>query len=89
MQVHIPDDSDFLSFRDQCLGADGWLSHYSKKGVTVWCPQEADESGGGVQKVKVSTWMVWLIRPARAAGSTQDSVVRILELPQRLGNFEE
>lgn len=53
MQVQIPDDSDFLSFRDQCLGTDGWLSRYSKKGVTVWCPQQAEE-GGGVQKVKVS-----------------------------------
>lgn len=52
MQVQIPDDSDFLSFRDQCLGTDGWLSRYSKKGVTVWIPQEAEE-GGGVQKVKV------------------------------------
>lgn len=56
MQVQIPDDSDFLSFRDQCLATDGWTSHYSKKGVTVWCPQQAQE-GGGVQKVKVSTSM--------------------------------
>lgn len=54
MQVHIPDDSDFLSFRDQCLETDGWTRHYNRKGVTVWCPQEAPEASG-VQKVKVST----------------------------------
>lgn len=51
MQAQIPDDSDFLSFRAQCLGTEGWLSRYSRKGVTVWCPQE---KSGGVQKVKVS-----------------------------------
>uniref|UniRef100_H3CBW7 START domain-containing protein 10 n=2 Tax=Tetraodon nigroviridis TaxID=99883 RepID=H3CBW7_TETNG len=52
MQVQIPDDVAFLSFRDQCLATDGWLSRYSRKGVTVWCPQEA-EGSGGVQKVKM------------------------------------
>lgn len=71
MQVQIPDDSDFLSFRDQCLGTDGWLSHYSKKGVTVWCPREAEQSGG-VQKVKVSARMVCLISWEDSGFSSRD-----------------
>lgn len=56
MQVQIPDDADFISFRDQCLGTDGWVSRYSRRGVAVWCPEEGEESRG-VQKVKVSTGM--------------------------------
>ncbi len=51
MPVQIPDDSDFSSFKDQCLSADGWISRYSKGGVTVWCREEESRS---VQKLKVS-----------------------------------
>lgn len=83
MQVQIPDDSDFLAFRDQCLGTEGWLSHYNKKGVTVWCPQDPEESGG-VQKVKVSTRMVCLTIPALTAGRTQGSGSWILEMLQHI-----
>uniref|UniRef100_A0A672YYX5 START domain-containing protein 10 n=1 Tax=Sphaeramia orbicularis TaxID=375764 RepID=A0A672YYX5_9TELE len=32
MPVQIPDDSDFSSFKDQCLNADGWISRYNKGG---------------------------------------------------------
>ncbi|XP_047441040.1 START domain-containing protein 10 [Mugil cephalus] len=53
MPVQIPDDSDFRSFRDQCLSPDGWTSRYNKGGVTVWC-QEGDE-GHTVQKIKMRT----------------------------------
>uniref|UniRef100_A0A8C2ZZQ3 StAR-related lipid transfer (START) domain containing 15 n=1 Tax=Cyclopterus lumpus TaxID=8103 RepID=A0A8C2ZZQ3_CYCLU len=31
----IPDDSDFSSFREQCLSGAGWTSRYSRGGVTV------------------------------------------------------
>lgn len=52
MPVQIPDDSDFSSFKDQCLSPDGWISRYSKAGVTVWCREEESRS---VQKLKVRT----------------------------------
>lgn len=51
MSVQIPDDSDFSSFKDQCLNLDGWTSRYNKGGVTVWC---RDEDSKTVQKIKVS-----------------------------------
>jgi len=51
MPVQIPDDSDFSSFKNQCLSADGWTSRYSKGGVTVWCREEESST---VQKLKVS-----------------------------------
>lgn len=51
-EVQIPDDSDFRSFRDQCLAADGWLSRCTKGAVTVWSHQ-GEPSSGGVQKLKV------------------------------------
>lgn len=51
MQVQIPDDSFFCSFRDQCLSSDGWINSYNKGGVTVWCREEESQS---VQKFKVS-----------------------------------
>ncbi|CAB1458351.1 unnamed protein product [Pleuronectes platessa] len=50
MPVQIPDDSDFSSFKDQCLSTDGWISRYSKGGVTVWCREEESRA---VQKLKV------------------------------------
>ncbi|KAM4586988.1 START domain-containing protein 10 isoform 2-T2 [Fundulus diaphanus] len=50
MPVRIPDDSDFSSFKDQCLSPDGWSSRYSKGGVTVWCREEDSSS---VQKIKM------------------------------------
>ncbi|MEQ2196158.1 hypothetical protein XENOCAPTIV_025278 [Xenoophorus captivus] len=49
MPVRIPDDSDFSSFKDQCLSTDGWNSRYNKSGVTVWCREEDSSS---VQKIK-------------------------------------
>ncbi|XP_068596730.1 START domain-containing protein 10 [Brachionichthys hirsutus] len=52
MQVQIPDDSVFTSFRDQCLASDGWLSRYNKGGVTVWT---SAEDGASVHKVKMRT----------------------------------
>lgn len=52
MQVQIPDDSDFSSFRDQCLSPDGWLSRWNKGGVSVWSREEEDSRG--IQKLKVS-----------------------------------
>lgn len=54
-EVQIPDDSDFRSFRDQCLAADGWLSRCTKGGVTVWSHQGEPSNGGSgeVQKLKV------------------------------------
>lgn len=71
-EVQIPDDSDFRSFRDQCLTTDGWLSRYTKGGVTVWSHQgEPSGSGGsgGVQKLKVGAgggdkgyiWCCWIV----------------------------
>ncbi|XP_034453811.1 START domain-containing protein 10 isoform X1 [Hippoglossus hippoglossus] len=50
MPVQIPDDSDFSSFKDQCLSTDGWISRYSKGGVTVWCREEESKA---VQKLKM------------------------------------
>ncbi|XP_041845528.1 START domain-containing protein 10 isoform X1 [Melanotaenia boesemani] len=50
MPVQIPDDSDFSSFRDQCLSVDGWTSRYNKSGVTVWCREEESCT---VQKLKM------------------------------------
>lgn len=50
MPVQIPDDSDFSSFKDQCLSADGWTSRYNKGGVTVWC---RDQESSTVQKLKM------------------------------------
>lgn len=50
MPVQIPDDSDFSSFRDQCLSPDGWTSRYNKGGVTVWCREGESQT---VQKLKV------------------------------------
>ncbi|XP_047210253.1 START domain-containing protein 10 isoform X2 [Girardinichthys multiradiatus] len=50
MPVRIPDDSDFSSFKDQCLSTDGWNSRYNKSGVTVWCREEDSSS---VQKIKM------------------------------------
>uniref|UniRef100_A0A3Q3Q1E8 START domain-containing protein 10 n=1 Tax=Monopterus albus TaxID=43700 RepID=A0A3Q3Q1E8_MONAL len=50
MPVQIPDDSDFSSFKDQCLSTDGWISHYNKGGVTVWCQEEESKT---VQKLKM------------------------------------
>ncbi|XP_021168319.1 START domain-containing protein 10 isoform X2 [Fundulus heteroclitus] len=50
MPVRVPDDSDFSSFKDQCLSPDGWSSRYSKGGVTVWCREEDSSS---VQKIKM------------------------------------
>lgn len=55
MQVQIPDDSVFCSFRDQCLSSDGWLNGYNKGGVTVWCREEESRS---VQKFKVSNRLI-------------------------------
>ncbi|KAM9833717.1 START domain-containing protein 10 [Syngnathus typhle] len=50
MAVQIPDDSDFSSFKDQCLGTQGWSRRYHKGGVTVWCrPDDSDN----VQKIKM------------------------------------
>ncbi len=51
MPVQIPDDTDFLSFRDQCESQDGWVARYTKGGVTVWC---RDEECKTVQKLKAS-----------------------------------
>ncbi|TRY88715.1 hypothetical protein DNTS_006279, partial [Danionella cerebrum] len=51
MPVQIPDDTDFLSFRDQCESQDGWVSRFNKGGVTVWC---RDEECKTVQKLKAS-----------------------------------
>ncbi|XP_043112599.1 START domain-containing protein 10 isoform X1 [Puntigrus tetrazona] len=50
MPVQIPDDTDFLSFRDQCESQDGWVARYNKGGVTVWC---RDEECKTVQKLKM------------------------------------
>uniref|UniRef100_A0A1A8IQ82 START domain-containing protein 10 n=1 Tax=Nothobranchius kuhntae TaxID=321403 RepID=A0A1A8IQ82_NOTKU len=50
MPVRIPDDSDFLSFKDQCLSLEGWTSRYNKGGVTVWC---REEDANTVQKLKM------------------------------------
>ncbi|XP_023276449.1 START domain-containing protein 10-like [Seriola lalandi dorsalis] len=50
MPVQVPDDSDFSSFKEQCLSADGWTSCYSKGGVTVWCREEESRT---VQKLKM------------------------------------
>ncbi|KAM9795186.1 START domain-containing protein 10 [Neosynchiropus ocellatus] len=50
MPVQIPDDSDFTSFKDQCLNSDGWESRYSRGGVTIWCLQEESRT---VQKLKM------------------------------------
>lgn len=74
MQVQIPDDSDFVSFRDQCLGTEGWVSHYSKRGATVWGREEGEENRG-VQKIKVSTRRVsGRFQPGRvASGPGEDS----------------
>lgn len=52
MPVQIPDDTDFLSFRDQCESQDGWVARYNKGGVTVWC---RDEECKTVQKLKASS----------------------------------
>lgn len=56
MRVQIPDDSDFCSFRDQCLSSDGWQSRYRKGDVTVWCREEESQS---VHKLKVSNRVTW------------------------------
>ncbi|XP_039463325.1 arf-GAP with Rho-GAP domain, ANK repeat and PH domain-containing protein 3-like isoform X2 [Oreochromis aureus] len=50
MPVQIPDDSDFCSFREQCLSTEGWTSRYSKGGVTVW---GREEDSSTVQKLKM------------------------------------
>ncbi|XP_057706408.1 START domain-containing protein 10 [Corythoichthys intestinalis] len=50
MAVQIPDDSDFSSFKDQCLSGQGWNQRYHKGGVTVWC---RPDDGDGVQKIKM------------------------------------
>uniref|UniRef100_A0A665UKI3 StAR-related lipid transfer (START) domain containing 15 n=1 Tax=Echeneis naucrates TaxID=173247 RepID=A0A665UKI3_ECHNA len=50
MPVQIPDDSDFSSFKDQCLSPDGWTSRYSKGGVTVWTRDQENQT---VQKLKM------------------------------------
>ncbi|XP_068460316.1 START domain-containing protein 10 [Clinocottus analis] len=50
MPVQIPDDSDFSSFREQCLSGAGWTSRYSRGGVTVWC---REEETGTLQKLKM------------------------------------
>ncbi|XP_052470378.1 START domain-containing protein 10 [Carassius gibelio] len=50
MPVQIPDDTDFLSFRDQCESQDGWVARYNKGVVTVWC---RDEECKTVQKLKM------------------------------------
>uniref|UniRef100_A0A8D2ZZP0 START domain-containing protein 10 n=1 Tax=Scophthalmus maximus TaxID=52904 RepID=A0A8D2ZZP0_SCOMX len=50
MPVQVPDDSDFSSFKDQCLSSDGWTSRYSRGGVTVWC---RGEEGHNVQTLKM------------------------------------
>ncbi|XP_026081609.1 START domain-containing protein 10-like [Carassius auratus] len=49
MPVQIPDDADFLSFRDQCESQDGWVARYNKGVVTVWC---RDEECKTVQKTQ-------------------------------------
>uniref|UniRef100_H3B031 START domain-containing protein 10 n=1 Tax=Latimeria chalumnae TaxID=7897 RepID=H3B031_LATCH len=49
--VHIPDDADFGSFRDQCESQEGWVSQYNKGGITVWS-REPEESHT-VQKLKM------------------------------------
>jgi len=51
MPVQIPDDTDFLSFREQCESQDGWVARYNKGVVTVWC---RDEECKTVQKLKAS-----------------------------------
>ncbi|XP_077388738.1 START domain-containing protein 10 isoform X2 [Festucalex cinctus] len=50
MAVQIPDDSDFSSFKDQCLGSQGWSRRYHKGGVTVWCQPD---DGDNVHKIKM------------------------------------
>ncbi|XP_043925360.1 START domain-containing protein 10-like [Protopterus annectens] len=49
--VHIPDDSDFNSFREQCENDEGWLPQYSKGGVTVWSREQ--EESKTVKKLKI------------------------------------
>lgn len=66
MPVQIPDDSDFSSFKDQCLSSEDWISRYSKGGVTVWCREEESKS---VQKLKVSVHTPTVIK----AGSSEAS----------------
>lgn len=61
MPVQIPDDSDFCSFREQCLSTEGWTSRYSKGAVTVW---GREEDSSTVQKLKVSPAL--LLRKHRA-----------------------
>lgn len=55
MAVRIPDDSDFSSFKAQCLGTRGWSRRYHKGGVTAWCRPD-DDDGDGVQKIKVRSF---------------------------------
>ncbi|XP_035387828.1 START domain-containing protein 10 isoform X3 [Electrophorus electricus] len=50
MPVHIPDDTDFATFKEQCESQDGWTARYNKGGVTVWC---RDEETTTVQKLKM------------------------------------
>lgn len=51
MPVQIPDDKDFISFKEQCESQEGWIARYNKGGVTVWCRAEESKT---VQKLKVS-----------------------------------
>ncbi|KAM9740879.1 START domain-containing protein 10 [Menidia menidia] len=50
MPVQIPDDSYFSSFRELCLGPEGWSSRYSSGGVTVW---GREQGGSAVQQLKM------------------------------------
>uniref|UniRef100_A0A8C4SPJ7 START domain-containing protein 10 n=1 Tax=Erpetoichthys calabaricus TaxID=27687 RepID=A0A8C4SPJ7_ERPCA len=49
-RIHIPDDSDFTSFREQCEDQEGWTVQYNKGGVTVWCREQESNT---VQKLKM------------------------------------
>ncbi|KAG8447636.1 hypothetical protein GDO86_014954 [Hymenochirus boettgeri] len=49
----VPDDSLFLSFRDQCESTDGWQCSYSKSGIGVWMKPSSGK-GSLVHTVKGS-----------------------------------
>lgn len=52
--VQIPDDTTFLSFKQQCESTEGWINRYSKGGMEVWMqPTSPDTRAAGVvHKIK-------------------------------------
>lgn len=74
--MQIPDDSDFCSFREQCLSTEGWTSRYSKGGVTVW---GREEDSSTVQKLKVSRVTADAFTAKRPRSFTIKAILKVTE----------